>query len=206
MVGRNAELSVRMRAHRARLALTQQEVADGLARVAWVEEGRSVGVNADMVSKWERGDKRPSRFYLRLLCSLYQTTPEGLGERTNPSASQPIASDTLPVAATGMFVPPYVDFDASSTDMELILPKLLQLWRKESMQRRDLLKAIGVAPAAMGLDRIDARFSLLARPGTGRYQGSATMEKGERLISKLETAYHSHSPSTLLTPLHALID
>src|SRR3954471_2074663 len=139
MVGRNAELSVRMRAHRARLALTQQEVADGLARVAWVEEGRSVGVNADMVSKWERGDKRPSRFYLRLLCSLYQTTPEGLGERTNPSASQPIASDTLPVAATGMFVPPYVDFDASSTDMELILPKLLQLWRKESMQRRDLL-------------------------------------------------------------------
>jgi hypothetical protein len=34
-----------------------------------------------MVSKWERGEKRPSRFYRQLLCLLYSTTEEQLGLR-----------------------------------------------------------------------------------------------------------------------------
>jgi tetratricopeptide (TPR) repeat protein len=40
-----------------------------------------VGVNADMVGKWERGEKRPSKLYRRLLCLLYQATEEELGLR-----------------------------------------------------------------------------------------------------------------------------
>jgi hypothetical protein len=34
-----------------------------------------------MVSKWERGEKRPSRFYRQQLCLLYSTTEEQLGLR-----------------------------------------------------------------------------------------------------------------------------
>jgi hypothetical protein len=40
-----------------------------------------VGVDGQMVSKWERGEKRPSRFYRQLLCLLYSTTEEQLGLR-----------------------------------------------------------------------------------------------------------------------------
>jgi tetratricopeptide (TPR) repeat protein len=40
-----------------------------------------VGVNADMVGKWERGEKRPSKTYRGLLSLLYQTTEDQLGLR-----------------------------------------------------------------------------------------------------------------------------
>jgi tetratricopeptide (TPR) repeat protein len=61
--------------------LTQEDVAEELARLAWVHHGVRVGINADMVGKWERGEKRPSKLYRRLLCLFYQATEEELGFR-----------------------------------------------------------------------------------------------------------------------------
>ena len=43
------------------------------------EEEDVPGVTADMVSKWERGERKPSRFYQTKLCSLYNTTADQLG-------------------------------------------------------------------------------------------------------------------------------
>ena len=59
-----------LREGRDELGLTQQEVADGLARLAWQRDAKRVGVDANMVSKWERGESRPWAIYRRLLCSL----------------------------------------------------------------------------------------------------------------------------------------
>jgi transcriptional regulator with XRE-family HTH domain len=73
--------NLRLRQHRTRLNLSQEEVAEELARLAWVENEIKVGVNADMVGKWERGEKRPSKLYRDLLCRLYKTSPEELGFR-----------------------------------------------------------------------------------------------------------------------------
>jgi transcriptional regulator with XRE-family HTH domain len=72
---------LRLQEHRMRLGLTQEAVAEELARLAWVHYDMRVGVNADMVGKWERGEKRPSKLYRRLLCLLYQATEEELGLR-----------------------------------------------------------------------------------------------------------------------------
>ena len=58
---------------------TQEEAADQLARLAWVRRSERVGVNADMIAKWERGEKNPSIRYRELLCLLYGATPEYLG-------------------------------------------------------------------------------------------------------------------------------
>ena len=44
-----------LKAQRARLGLTQQEVAEALAALAWEHDHEQLGVDADMVSKWERG-------------------------------------------------------------------------------------------------------------------------------------------------------
>jgi transcriptional regulator with XRE-family HTH domain len=72
----------RLKVHRLRAGLTQAEVAEALAVVAWEEHREHVGVDANMVSKWERGIKRPRKLYRRLLCSLYGATEEELGLRS----------------------------------------------------------------------------------------------------------------------------
>jgi tetratricopeptide (TPR) repeat protein len=88
--------NIRLQQHRARADLTQEAVAEELARLAWVRHGIRVGINADMVGRWERGEKRPSKLYRRLLCLLYQATEEQLGFRT------PVATEQL--AVTGIDV------------------------------------------------------------------------------------------------------
>jgi transcriptional regulator with XRE-family HTH domain len=57
--------------------LTQEEFARELARVAWEQQHVQVGVDAAMVSKWERGTKQPSRQYQRLLGLLIGGDPTG---------------------------------------------------------------------------------------------------------------------------------
>jgi transcriptional regulator with XRE-family HTH domain len=73
--------NLRLQDYRRRLDLTQEQVADELRRLAWEHFGVRVGVDGQMVSKWERGEKRPSRFYRQLLCLLYSMTEEQLGLR-----------------------------------------------------------------------------------------------------------------------------
>src|SRR5215475_8445217 len=63
---------------------TQQEAADQLARLAWLRLRKRVGVNANMISKWESGPKRPNPVYRDLLCLLYRATPEYLGIGRTP--------------------------------------------------------------------------------------------------------------------------
>lgn len=75
-----------MKAHRSRLGLTQREVAEALLALAWEHDHDRLGVDAGMVSKWERGQKRPCKLYRRLLCQLYNATEEQLGLR--PSHAQ----------------------------------------------------------------------------------------------------------------------
>ncbi len=60
--------TLRLREHREHLGLTQAELAERLVQMASARERIHVGVNGDMVSKWERGLKRPSKLYRRLLC------------------------------------------------------------------------------------------------------------------------------------------
>jgi DNA-binding transcriptional regulator YiaG/tetratricopeptide (TPR) repeat protein len=78
---KRARPNCQLKAQRARLGLTQQELAEALAVLAWEHDHEQLGVDADMVSKWERGVKRPHRLYRRLLCMLYSSTEEDLGLR-----------------------------------------------------------------------------------------------------------------------------
>lgn len=69
--------------YRMRLRLTQREVAEELAKLAYERGGEQArrGINAAMVSRWERGVKRPSPYYQALLCLLFDATPAQLGFR-----------------------------------------------------------------------------------------------------------------------------
>ena len=58
---------------RLRRRLTQEQLAEQLARVAWERDKEHVGVDGGMVSKWERGQKQPSNSYRRLLAEFFDT-------------------------------------------------------------------------------------------------------------------------------------
>jgi DNA-binding transcriptional regulator YiaG/tetratricopeptide (TPR) repeat protein len=101
---RHHAANTRLQQYRARWGLTQQETAEEIARLAWVQDGEAVAVNGDMVSKWERGKKRPSRRYRKLLCLAYQATEEQLGFRpTQPDglAAPPVATELDELVAGG---------------------------------------------------------------------------------------------------------
>src|SRR5205807_2262639 len=56
-----------------------ERVAELLNELAIEQTGQNVGVNAQMVGKWERGEKRPRPRYQELLCQLYQVDTDDLG-------------------------------------------------------------------------------------------------------------------------------
>jgi len=55
-----------------------QHVVDQVCKLCEDEE-RIPGINADMVGKWERGEKKPSPYYQTRFCELYQTSADRLG-------------------------------------------------------------------------------------------------------------------------------
>ena len=79
--------ALRLRELRELCGLTQQQVAEQLGLLAWKRKGRRVGVNADMVSKWERGQKRPSPLYRELIQLLYCAPAQPLGGDSALTAS-----------------------------------------------------------------------------------------------------------------------
>jgi len=70
---REAVPNLRLRQAREARNLTQDEVADSLIQLG------AKGVTGGLVSKWERGICRPSRFHQRLLCQFFEVTADKLG-------------------------------------------------------------------------------------------------------------------------------
>jgi transcriptional regulator with XRE-family HTH domain len=52
------------------------EVAARLAGAAADLDEPEVGVDGNMVGRWERGARRPSARYIRLLCRVFDVPPE----------------------------------------------------------------------------------------------------------------------------------
>src|SRR6266568_2626908 len=92
VLAREAVPNPHLRQAREAPNLTQEEVADGLVQLG------ARGVTGNLVSKWERGICRPSRFHQRLLCRFFAVTAEELGfvrERPGVPARQASPSSGL---------------------------------------------------------------------------------------------------------------
>ncbi len=96
---RQAQPNALLRHQRQLRGWSLQHVADQLCKLC-EEEDRIPGVTADMIGKWERGEKKPSPFYREKLCLLYSKSADKLGfidtlnapERDNTSASLPVGT------------------------------------------------------------------------------------------------------------------
>jgi transcriptional regulator with XRE-family HTH domain len=74
----------RLRLQRRLRGWSQEDVAAGLHRLAAELDEAELGVDATMVSRWERGTRRPRPRYVRLLCNLFELPAEQLGIVEDP--------------------------------------------------------------------------------------------------------------------------
>ena len=186
----NAE---RIRSLRERRGWTQLEVAQHLDRLAWTQSGKHVGVNADMVAKWERGVKAPSRRYQELLGCLFDD------DHGNPTAT--IEPDRGPdgleidpidmlVARTGLLL------DQLGRDALILRPRVLEVWGAEALRRRSLLKLVTIAPA----------LALVSHDSASASSGVETATSLANLADGYQRLYHVTAPTLLITPVVAHLD
>jgi len=179
---------------------TQQDVADQVSRLAWLRRRKHVGVNADMVSKWERGEKRPDPSYRELLCLLFATDAHSLGiggpapaEASAPAeAGESSLIDMLGGAASLL--------DQLGTAGMILQPRMFDVWKDELMQRRALLKLMGLATTAGMMSAVDEDVSR-----SGKVTPEAAQDL-DHLADRYQALYHSTAPAVLMTPVVAHLE
>ena len=109
-----------LRAARLRRGWTEDDVAVALHRLAAELGEPAPGVDANHVSKWERGARTPSRFYRPRLCLVFETTPERIGLAPTPRLLQDVDELVRRRDATGQ--------RARGDDRERLEATLRHLW------------------------------------------------------------------------------
>jgi len=189
-----------LRALREERGWTQQEVADQISRLAWLRRREHVGVNADMVAKWERGEKRPSPRYRELLSLLFgaDTQTLGLGPAAHPATEgRPEAQDSSLIAMLGGAASLLDQFGAAGA---ILQPRMFGVWKDELMQRRAMLKIIGLATTAGFASFGDGDVPRAGKPTP------ETVRDLDELADRYQVLYHSTAPTVLMTPVAAHLE
>ncbi|WP_462202555.1 helix-turn-helix domain-containing protein [Frankia sp. CcWB3] len=71
--------NTRLRLSREERGWSQERLATEIRRFSVIHEGREAGVTGNMICKWEKGDKKPSLRYQRLLRALFGRSSAELG-------------------------------------------------------------------------------------------------------------------------------
>jgi transcriptional regulator with XRE-family HTH domain/tetratricopeptide (TPR) repeat protein len=179
----------RLRELRTELGWTQQEMAERIAHLAWMERRERVGVNADMVAKWERGAKGISPRYRELMCRLFGVTPDQLGLRhTSPAVTDRTRSRTDDQSLVAMLDNAAGLLDQLGAAGTALAPHMLQAWKDAVTTRRTML----------GL------LDLSATDPVGHARAAtATVADLEQLAERYHALYETSDPSALLTSVAA---
>lgn len=188
------------RAREAR-RLTQAEVVEGLGELAWCRDAIRLGVAPDMVSKWERGEKRPSRRYRELLCLLYGASPAELGLSAAPTNPASVVVD----GRNGTLVTdvPWAEVLLALGEPGYLLHKpLIEQWENDLMQRREWLKSMGLAAIASALP-VTPPVTRVARFNAQPRADATTLAGLAALTATYQRLYHDAAPQLLMTPIKA---
>ncbi len=93
--------NTRLRTCREERGWSQERLATELRRFAVMHEGREAGATGNMICKWEKGDKKPSLRYQRLLRALFHRTAGELGFIDDETVSR-LGVDTEARRAPGL--------------------------------------------------------------------------------------------------------
>jgi len=177
----------RLRELRTELGWTQQEMAERIAHLAWMERRERVGVNADMVAKWERGAKGISPRYRELLCRLFGVTPDQLGLKNTPAAAASRAriDDQSLVAMLDNAAGLLDQLGAAGT---ALAPHMLQAWKDAVTTRRTMLGLLDPgATDPVGHARV----------------ATVSVADLEQLAERYHELYETADPAALLTSVAA---
>ena len=148
-----------MRALREERGWTQQDVAEQVSRLAWLRRHERVGINADMVAKWERGDKRPSPRYRELLCLLFGVDAQALGIGGTARSDTVVRAETDDGSLIEMLGGAASLLDQLGAAGLILQPRMFDVWKDELMKRRALLKLMGLAASAGMVSAADGEHS-----------------------------------------------
>jgi transcriptional regulator with XRE-family HTH domain len=179
----------RLRELRTDLGWTQQELADRIAHLAWMERRERVGINADMVAKWERGAKGISPRYRELLCCLFGVTPNQLGFKNTPAVAaertRPTTDDQSLVAMLDNAAGLLDQLGAAGT---ALAPHMLHAWKDAVTTRRTMLGLLDPS----------------ATDPTGHARAAtATVADLEQLAERYHALHETADPAALLTSVAA---
>jgi hypothetical protein len=148
-----------------------------------------------MVAKWERGDKNPSARYRELLCLLYGATPEYLGiarvtknkTSSSPKPASPAVTEQSLVDALGGAA---AILDQLGPAGGILQPRMFEAWKDDVLQRRIVLKLMGIMPAVTALPSVteSARRSRSGKPTPDNVRDM------EYLADRYQALYHSTAP------------
>ena len=189
-----------MRALREERGWTQQDVAEQVSRLAWLRRHERVGINADMVAKWERGDKRPSPRYRELLCLLFGVDAQALGIGGPARSDAVVRAETDDGSLIEMLGGAASLLDQLGTAGLILQPRMFDVWKDELMKRRALLKLMGLAASA---GMVSAADGDLSRSGPVRPE---TVQDLDHLADRYQALYHSTAPAVLMTPVVAHLE
>jgi transcriptional regulator with XRE-family HTH domain len=177
----------RLRELRTELGWTQQDMAERIAHLAWMERRERVGVNADMVAKWERGAKGISPRYRELLCRLFGVTPDQLGLKNTPAtgATRSRIDDQSLVAMLDNAASLLDQLGAAGT---ALAPHMLHAWKNAVTSRRTMLGLLD--PGATD-------------PAGHARAATATVADLEQLAERYHALYETADPAALLTSVAA---
>jgi transcriptional regulator with XRE-family HTH domain len=179
----------RLRELRTELGWTQQELADRLAHLAWMQHGERVGVNADMVAKWERGAKGISPRYRELLCRLFGVTPDQLGLKNTPHTTiEPTRPRTDDQSLLAMLDNAAALLDQLGAAGTALAPHMLHAWKDAVTTRRTMLGLLD--PSATD-------------PAGHARAATATVADLEQLAERYHALYETADPAALLTSVAA---
>jgi tetratricopeptide (TPR) repeat protein len=153
-----------------------------------------------MVAKWERGEKRPSPRYRDLLCLLFAADAQALGigvavQVTASTHSDP--DDSSLIATLGGAASLLDQLGAAGA---ILQPRMFGIWKDELMQRRALLKLIGLATTTSFVSLSEGDPSRAGKPTP------ATAQDLDHLAGRYQALYHSTAPAVLMTPVIAHLE
>jgi transcriptional regulator with XRE-family HTH domain len=179
----------RLRLQRRLRGWSQEDVAAGLHRLAAGLGEAELGVDATMISRWERGTRRPRPRYVRLLCSLFELPAEQLGiveEADFGAVAEPPAEGPDDIerrdfigkvsVLLGVAALPMPRFEPAGTEPWERLSRVLQSPGRVDEETVDHLEQITLALQSLGPTQVSSRA--LLGPVTGHLDAITLLLQG----------------------------
>lgn len=157
-----------IRDQRLRRGWSQRQLINELGRAAQAE-GRNLGLNVQMVSRWENGHKKPDGYYRRLLQEVLDTAPDPSSDDWESDMQRRAFLRNAAVAGLGIVVP---NVDAEPWQ------RLSAALRRPS--RTDAKTIEDLEVVTVGLEELYARVApgALSAPVLGHLQSATRLLEG----------------------------